>query len=148
MRIICIPPGEGLADERCSPLQGKMKKRCCICNTASVTISEAYRLDSPLNLVGTEASGTGVHMARSSVDNSLDPLHIGLPGTVGTSVRVGDLDTESHALATKITLRHSSHLLSIGYSFLRSWRTLKYNSKEHSKMQALFYIFFEILKIY
>ena len=66
--------------------------------------------DGPLNLVGTEASGTGVHMARSTVNNCLDPLHIGLPGTVGTSVGVGDLDTKSHALTTKITLRHSLHL--------------------------------------
>ena len=68
------------------------------------------RLDGPLNLVGTEASGTSVHMARSTVDNSLDTLHIGLPSTVGTSVGVGDLDTKSHALTTKITLRHSLHL--------------------------------------
>ena len=67
--------------------------------------------DGPLNLVGTEASGTGVHMARSTVDNCLDPLHVGLPSTVGTSVRVRDLDTEGYTLATIITLRHSSHLL-------------------------------------
>ena len=67
-------------------------------------------LDGPFNLVGTEASGTSVHMARSTVDNGLDPLYIGLPGTVGTSVRVRDLNTEGHALATKITLRHSLHL--------------------------------------
>ena len=76
--------------------------------------------DSPLNLIGTEASGTSVHMARSPVDNSLDPLHIGLPGTVGTSVGVGDLDTESHALATIITLRHFSHLLSAYDSLLNA----------------------------
>ena len=49
-------------------------------------------------------------MARSTVDNRLDTLDVGLPGTVGTSVGVGDLDTESHALATVITLRHSLHL--------------------------------------
>ena len=67
--------------------------------------------DGPLNLVGTQASGTGIHMARSPVDNSLDPLHVGLPSTVGTSVRVRNLNTEGHALATKITLRHSLHLL-------------------------------------
>ena len=67
--------------------------------------------DSTFNLVGTEASGTGVHMARSPVDNSLDPLHIGLPGTVGTSVGMGNLNTEGYALATKVTLRHSLHLL-------------------------------------
>ena len=68
--------------------------------------------DSPLNLVRTEASGTGVHMARSSVDNCLNTLYIGLPSTVGASVGVGDLDTEGNALATIITLSHSLHLLS------------------------------------
>ena len=66
--------------------------------------------DGPLHLVRTEASGTSVHMAGSSIDNSLDPLHIGLPGTVGTSVGVGNLNTKGYALATKITLRHSLHL--------------------------------------
>ena len=71
-----------------------------------------YKLDSPFDLVGTEASGTSIHMARSSVNNGLDPLNIGLPGTVGTSVGVGNLDTEGNALATIITLRHSLHLLS------------------------------------
>ena len=70
------------------------------------------KLDSPLNLVRTEASGTSVHMARSTVNNGLDPLNIGLPGSVGTSVGVGNLDTEGNALATIITLRHSLHLLS------------------------------------
>ena len=59
--------------------------------------------DGPLNLVGTEASGTGVHMARSTVDNCLDPLHVGLPSTVGASVRVRNLDTEGHTLATIYT---------------------------------------------
>ena len=64
--------------------------------------------DSPLNLVGTEASGTSVHMARSTVDNGLNPLYIGLPGPVGTSVGVGNLNTEGNALATIITLRHTT----------------------------------------
>ena len=68
--------------------------------------------DSTLNLVGTEASGTSVHLARSTVNNGLDPLYIGLPGPIGTSVGVGDLNTKGNALATKITLRHSLHLLS------------------------------------
>ena len=67
-------------------------------------------LDSPLNLVRTEASGTSVHMARSTVHNGLDPLYIGLPGSVGTSVGVGNLDTKGNALTTIITLRHSLHL--------------------------------------
>ena len=84
------------------------KKRCRICSTAS-SCRELHRT---LDLVGTEASGTSVHMARSTVHDSLDPLNIGLPGTIGTSVGVGNLNTEGNALATIITLRHSLHLLS------------------------------------
>ena len=76
-------------------------------------VINAGELDSPFNLVGTEATGTSVHMARSTVHNGLNPLNIGLPGSVGTSVGVGDLDTEGNALATIITLCHSLHLLSI-----------------------------------
>ena len=72
----------------------------------------AAKSDSALNLVGAEAAGTSVHMARSAVDDSLNALDVGLPSTVGTSVGVGNLNTEGHALATKITLRHSLHLLS------------------------------------
>ena len=105
----------------------KKKNRRCFRSTGFAI----RKSDGPLDLVGTEASGTGVHMARSSVNNSLNPLHIGLPGTVGTSVRVGDLDTKSHALAAKITLRHSSHLLSTRLLELALRRTLKYNSKEY-----------------
>ena len=62
--------------------------------------------DGSFHLVRTEASGTSVHMARSTIHNGLNPLNIGLPGTVGTSVRVRNLDTEGHTLATIITLRH------------------------------------------
>ena len=45
-------------------------------------------------------------MAGSTVNDSLDALDVGLPCTVGTSVGVGNLDTEGHALAAKITLSH------------------------------------------
>ena len=69
--------------------------------------------DSTFDLVGTQASGTGIHVARHTVLNGLDPLHVGLPCPIGTSVGVGDLDTKSNALATVITLRHSLHLLSV-----------------------------------
>ena len=69
-------------------------------------------LDSALDLAGTEATGTSVHMARSTIHNSLNTLDVGLPGTVGTSVGVGDLNAEGNALATIITLSHSLHLLS------------------------------------
>ena len=45
-------------------------------------------------------------MAGSSIHDSLDALDIGLPGTVGTSVGVRNLNTKGYALTTKITLRH------------------------------------------
>ena len=68
--------------------------------------------DGSFHLVRTEASGTSVHMARSTVHNGLNPLNIGPPGTVGTSVGVRNLNTKGNALATIITLCHSLHLLS------------------------------------
>ena len=52
-------------------------------------------------------------MAGSSVNDSLHALDVGLPCTIGTSVGVGNLDTEGNALATIITLRHSLHLQSV-----------------------------------
>ena len=66
----------------------------------------ARESDSALNLVGAEASGTSVHMAGSSVNDSLNALDVGLPCTIGTSVGVRDLDTKGYALTTKITLSH------------------------------------------
>ena len=45
-------------------------------------------------------------MARSTVDNRLHALDIGLPHSVGTSVRMGDLDAEGNALAADIALCH------------------------------------------
>ena len=52
-------------------------------------------------------------MARSTVNIRLDTLDVGLHGTIGTSVGVRDLDTESHALAADITFCHLLHLLAI-----------------------------------
>ena len=72
--------------------------------------------DSALDLVGTQASGTGIHVARRTVHNGLDSLNIGLPCPVGTSVGVGNLNTKGNALTAVITLRHFLHLLSVNGS--------------------------------
>ena len=74
------------------------------------------RSDGALDLVGAKASGTDVYMARSPVDDRLDTLDIGLPHSVGTSVGMGHLDTERHALAANIALCHLLHLQSVGKS--------------------------------
>ena len=71
-----------------------------------------YQLHSTGDLAGTEAAGAHIDVLGSTVNHSLNALDVGLPGSVGTSVRVRNLNTEGHALATKITLSHSLHLLS------------------------------------
>ena len=104
--------------------------------------------DGPLNLIGTEASGTSVHMAGSSIHDCLDALDVGLPFAVGTSVGVGNLNTKGNALATKITLRHSLHLPSeMILGSLRPIRALRYDNRLFPKKQAFFCIFFGNLKI-
>ena len=45
-------------------------------------------------------------MLGGSVYDGLDALHIRLPHAVGPSVRMADLDTESHVLLAKLTLCH------------------------------------------
>lgn len=64
-----------------------------------------------LNLVGTQASCADIYMARSTVNDCLDTFDVGLPCTVRTSVRMGDLDTECYALAADIAFCHRMHLL-------------------------------------
>ena len=75
-----------------------------------------HRSDRALNLVGTQASCTDVYMARSTVNDRFDTLDVGLPCTVGSSVRMGDLNAERNALAADIALCHQLHLLAIGKS--------------------------------
>ena len=54
-------------------------------------------------------------MAGGTVDDRLHTLHIGLPGTIAASVRVGNLNAESHALIAKLALSHPLHLLAVAY---------------------------------
>ena len=69
------------------------------------------KLHSAGDLSAAEAAGADVNVGRSSVHDGLDALHIGLPGTVGASVRMADLDTEGHVLVAELTLCHLKHLL-------------------------------------
>ena len=52
-------------------------------------------------------------MARRAVDHCLHALDIGLPGAIGTPMRVGHLDTKGHALVAKFALCHPLHLLAV-----------------------------------
>ena len=76
-------------------------------------------------------------MAGRTVNHCLHTLNIGLPGTIGTSVGVGNLDAEGHALVAKFALSHPLHLLAVTY-WLLAFASIKYDSRCLQKMQALF----------
>ena len=68
-------------------------------------------LDSAGNFTGTQAPGTNIHMARRTIDQSLHALDVGLPGTIGAVMGVGNLDPERDALTAEITFGHDINLL-------------------------------------
>ena len=70
-------------------------------------------LDRAGNFTGTQAPGTNIHMAWRTIDQSLHALDVGLPGTIGTTMRVGNLDTKGNALIAELALSHPLHLLAV-----------------------------------
>ena len=85
-------------------------------------------------------------MAGSTVNDSLDALDVGLPCTVGTSVGVGNLDTEGHALAAKITLSHFIAPPIWVIIIVRPSQALRYDTRLSAKKQALFYKIFSFFQ--
>ena len=77
------------------------------------TVQATINSDRAGNFAGTQAPGTNIYMARRAVDHCLHALDIGLPGTIGASMGVGNLDTEGHALVAKFALSHPLHLLAV-----------------------------------
>ena len=65
-----------------------------------------HQSDRAGNLARAQATGAGVDVLRRTVYDSLNTLHIGLPGPVGTPVRVGHLNAEGNALATVNAFSH------------------------------------------
>ena len=63
-------------------------------------------LHSACNLAAAQAAGAHVDVLGRAVDDGLDALHVGLPGTVGTSVRVADLNAKGNTLVAEFALRH------------------------------------------
>ena len=80
-------------------------------------------------------------MARSSVNDRLNALDVGLSTAVRSSVGVGDFDTERDALAADITLCHLLHLLAAMNRVSKD--TASYLSKIFRKMQVFFPYFFD-----
>ena len=73
------------------------------------------QLDRSGDLTGTHTPGTNIHMAGGTVDDCLHTLHVGLPGTIGTTMRVRNLNTKGYALIAKLALSHPLHLLAVAY---------------------------------
>ena len=69
------------------------------------------------DLTGTHTPGTNIHMAGGTVDDRLHTLHIGLPGTIGTPMRMGNPNTKGNALIAKLALCHPLHLLAVAYFY-------------------------------
>ena len=74
----------------------------------SCVILKYYTLNCSGNLTGTQATGTRMNTLRRTVNDSLYLCNVGLPCSVGTSVRVRNLDTKSNSLTANITLCHLS----------------------------------------
>lgn len=70
-------------------------------------------LHSAGDLTGTEASGADVDVSGGAIHDRLNPLHVGLPGTVGAAVGVGNLDAEGHALVAEFAFGHVANLLAM-----------------------------------
>ena len=64
-----------------------------------------------LYLAGAQASGANINVAGRTLHDRFHALDIGLPSTVGTTVRVRNLDTKRDALAADLAFCHSWHLL-------------------------------------
>ena len=73
------------------------------------------QLDRSGDLTGTHTPGTNIHMAGGTIDDCLHTLHVGLPGTIGTTMRVRNANTKGNALIAKLALSHPLHLLAVAY---------------------------------
>jgi len=74
-------------------------------------VTHGQKSDSAGNLVGTQAVRADINCLVGSADDSLYFSDVGLPGSVGLSVRVGNIMTESNTLAADFALCHCAHLL-------------------------------------
>src|SRR5690348_9687907 len=69
--------------------------------------SVCRRAGSALDLAGLEARGADIETLRGHTrvtDQSLDPLDVGVPATLGAAVRVRDVVTEARSLAADIAV--------------------------------------------
>ena len=93
-------------------ISGKNKSRT---NVRDSVFALSDQSDCSGDLTGTHTPGTNIHMAGRTVNDCLHALHIGLPGTIGTTMRVRNANTKGNALVAKLALSHPLHLLAVAY---------------------------------
>ena len=77
-------------------------------------------LHSAGDLTGTEASGADVHVSGGALHDRLHALHVGLPGAVGTAMRVGHLNAEGDALVAEFAFGHVAYLLAMRIALIKA----------------------------
>ena len=93
---------------RCNPLRAAKTKKEHKKNARLLTGVHHCNTQSNRagNLAGAQAARAGVDPFRRAVYDCFYFFDIGLPGSVGTSVRVRNLDAERDAFAAEFTFRH------------------------------------------
>lgn len=66
------------------------------------------RLDRAGHFIRTQATGAGINVARRSVNDCLYTLYIRFPSSVRTSVRMGNLNSESDTFSADVAFCHRS----------------------------------------
>ena len=92
------------------------------------------------DLTGTEASGADVHVSGGALHDCLHALHVGLPGAVGTTMRVGHLNAKGDALVAEFAFSHVAYLLAMK---IASKSHDHYPIRKRGKKQAFFSLFSE-----
>ena len=107
--------------------------------------------DSACNFAGTKATSTCINSLGRAVHYSLDPFNVGLPGSVWTSVRMGNLDAERHILTAIFAFCHVSHLLlysvtddMITDNSQKSKLFFIFCSSQHEKLENNYYLWYNI----
>ena len=89
--------------------------------------------DSTCNLSRTQTACANINRLRCAVNNSSNFSYIRFPGSVRSSVRVADFNSEGNALAADIAFSHTKHLQII----LQSSKHIYFNIKIRN-LQYLF----------
>ena len=65
-------------------------------------------LDCTSHLIRTQTTGAGINVARRSVNDCLYTLYIWFPASVGTLMRVGNLNSEGDTFSADVAFCHRS----------------------------------------